>query len=54
MQEKTKFGLIGKNISYSFSQGYFIEKFKKLKLEQHKYRNYDLPDISEFPFITYH
>ena len=54
MQKKTKFGLIGKNISYSFSQGYFIEKFKKLKLEQHKYRNYDLPDISEFPFITYH
>lgn len=54
MQEKTKFGLIGKNISFSFSQGYFQEKFKTLKLENHKYRNYDLPEISEFPFITYH
>ncbi|PHR74077.1 MAG: shikimate dehydrogenase [Lutibacter sp.] len=54
MQEKTKFGLIGKNIFYSFSQGYFLEKFEKLKLENHKYRNYDLPEISEFPFITYH
>ncbi len=54
MQEKTKFGLIGKNISHSFSQGYFLEKFKNLKLENHKYRNYDLPEISEFPFITYH
>ena len=54
MQEKTKFGLIGKNISFSFSQGYFTEKFENLKLENLKYRNYDLPEISEFPFITYH
>lgn len=52
--EKTKFGLIGKNISYSFSKGYFFEKFKELQLNNYTYRNYDLPEISEFPFITYH
>lgn len=54
MQQKTKFGLIGKNLSHSFSKSYFLKKFKDLKLENHKYYNYDLPEISEFPFITYH
>ncbi len=54
MNDKKKFGLIGKNISYSFSRGYFLEKFKALKLTNYTYRNYDLPEISEFPFITYH
>jgi len=54
MTDKKKFGLIGKNISYSFSKGYFFDKFKELKLENYSFRNYDLPDISEFPFITYH
>ena len=54
MTDKKKFGLIGKNISYSFSKGYFLDKFKELKLDNYSFRNYDLPDISEFPFITYH
>ena len=34
MNNRTKFGLIGKNISYSFSRGYFQEKFKELKLDK--------------------
>lgn len=42
-----KFGLIGKNISYSFSEKYFTDKFKKLKLSTHKYSTYDLNKISE-------
>ncbi|MCF6279088.1 MAG: shikimate dehydrogenase [Flavobacteriaceae bacterium] len=54
MTDKKKFGLIGKNISYSFSKGYFLNKFKELKLDNYSFRNYDLPEISEFPFITYH
>lgn len=52
--DKTKFGLIGRNIDYSFSRKYFKEKFKKLKLNSFSYQNYDLPEIGEFPFITYH
>ena len=54
MIERTKFGLVGKNISYSFSKKYFLEKFKSEQLTRLSYRNYDLPEIEEFPFITYH
>lgn len=43
-----KFGLVGKNISYSFSKGYFAEKFKTLGLDYHTYVNFDLPAIEAF------
>lgn len=42
------FGLIGRNISYSFSKGYFTEKFKNIGLEGHTYENFDLERIEEF------
>ena len=45
------FGLLGKNISYSFSRGYFTEKFKKLNLNTNKYLNFDIPSIQDFPLI---
>jgi len=54
MSSRFKFGLIGKNISYSFSKKYFTEKFQKLGLNTYKYSNYDIPEIGEFPFILYH
>jgi len=54
MSSRFKFGLVGKNISYSFSQKYFTEKFKQLGLNSYKFRNYDIPEIEEFPFILYH
>jgi len=53
INKRYKFGLIGKNISYSFSKKYFTEKFKKLGLNTFKYHNYDLPEIDEFPFVLY-
>ena len=43
-----KFGLIGKDISYSFSRGYFAEKFKNLGLDNHSYVNFDLAEIEAF------
>lgn len=43
-----RYGLVGKNISYSFSKGYFSEKFKALNLKYHTYENFDLNEISEF------
>ncbi|MCX2678466.1 shikimate dehydrogenase [Galbibacter sp. EGI 63066] len=45
------FGLVGKNISYSFSQGYFTEKFKELGLDDHSYVNFDLQDIKEIKAV---
>jgi shikimate dehydrogenase len=44
------FGLIGRNISYSFSQKYFTEKFKAAGLNC-EYRNFDIADISQFPDV---
>ncbi|MCM5664154.1 shikimate dehydrogenase family protein [Galbibacter mesophilus] len=42
------FGLLGKNISYSFSKGYFTEKFKELGIsDTHTYVNFDLKEVSE-------
>ncbi|WP_340199164.1 shikimate dehydrogenase [Ascidiimonas sp. W6] len=41
------FGLIGKNISYSFSAGYFAKKFTELELSNYHYRNFDLETIEE-------
>ncbi|MDP5106842.1 MAG: shikimate dehydrogenase [Polaribacter sp.] len=46
------FGLLGKNISYSFSRGYFTEKFEKLNLTNYKYVNFDIQKIQDFPAIT--
>ena len=44
-----RFGLIGKNISYSFSKNYFTEKFKSLDLKHYEYVNYDIDKIECFP-----
>lgn len=46
--KKHRFGLIGRDISYSFSRGYFAQKFKNLNLENHTYENFDLQSINEF------
>lgn len=44
-------GLVGKNISYSFSNSYFKQKFEDLKITDTTYQNFDIQDISEFPNI---
>lgn len=46
-----RFGLLGKNISYSFSEGYFAKKFEELGLLDHSYENFDLQDIDEFSSV---
>lgn len=50
MEEKKNkvFGLLGKDIEYSFSRAYFTEKFKKLLLERYRYVNFDIQDIQDF------
>jgi shikimate dehydrogenase len=46
-----RFGLIGKNISYSFSPGYFREKFDRLGLRDCRYEIFDLAEIAELPAL---
>lgn len=41
------FGLIGKNIGYSFSRRFFAEKFQECELP-HTYTNFDLDTVEEF------
>lgn len=52
-QTKKLLGLVGKNISYSFSKGYFSKKFEDLGLDDHKYVNFDIQSIDEFPKIIH-
>lgn len=42
------FGLIGKNIDYSFSRKYFSEKFEVENIDA-EYLNFDIVTIDEFP-----
>ncbi len=44
---KKMYALVGKNISYSFSKGYFTNKFKELGLETSDYVNFDIQSIEE-------
>ena len=46
----SKFGLIGKNIDYSFSKGFFSEKFERENLP-HTYENFDVENIDKLPEI---
>lgn len=49
-KSRSKFGLVGKNIDYSFSRTHFTEKFKKERLP-YTYENFDLDSITQFPSI---
>lgn len=46
-----KFGLIGKNISYSFSKNYFTTKFQDENILHASYENFDIQHIGEFQNI---
>ena len=43
-----QFGLVGKNIEYSFSKSYFSEKFEREKKKNYRYVNYDIKNIKDF------
>jgi len=46
-----KLGLLGKDISYSFSRTYFKEKFKNENINNTSYENFDIENIDLFPSI---
>jgi len=45
------FGLIGKTLSHSFSEGHFNEKFHKEDINDAEYKNFELNNISEFTYL---
>lgn len=47
MDSNKKLGLIGRNISYSFSKKFFEDKFQKLMLKGFSYSIFDLKEIDE-------
>lgn len=49
--KKRRFGLLGKNISYSFSKKYFTEKFENLGLTNYSYVNFDIDTIDRFSSV---
>lgn len=49
--EKVEFGLIGKNLSHSFSKKYFTNKFNSEKNDQYCYNNFEIDDIGLLPKI---
>ncbi|GAA3567943.1 shikimate dehydrogenase [Snuella lapsa] len=46
-----KLGLLGKNISYSFSKTYFKLKFEEEQIADTSYENFDIESIDLFPEI---
>lgn len=52
MEEHKVFGLVGKNIAYSFSRKYFTERFEKDNLDQFSYQNFDIADVEQFREIV--
>ena len=52
MLTKKIYGLIGRNIDYSFSKKYFTQKFKNDKIDNCEYLNFDINQISDFKKIN--
>ena len=46
-----RYGLIGRNIEYSFSREYFKQKFKIENLSNYSYENFDLKHIGEIKSV---
>ena len=44
-----RLGLVGKDINYSFSKGYFAKKFEEENITAYSYENFDLESIDLFP-----
>ena len=53
MSIKKTYGLIGKNIDYSFSAKYFSKKFKDEKITDCEYINIDLDKIEDFKKLEF-
>lgn len=51
IKKQLKYGLVGRNISYSFSRKYFAEKFALLHFDNCEYVNFDIASLEDFPKV---
>ncbi len=51
IEKKRSFGLLGRNISYSFSKSYFTDFFRKEGIDNCSYENFDLSNLSDLETI---
>lgn len=51
LEKLKQFGLIGKNISYSFSKKHFTKKFSEELFSDCSYENFNIDTIEEFPSL---
>jgi shikimate dehydrogenase len=51
MEKQKIFGLVGKNISYSFSKKYYTDKFNKLMLKNYRYQFFDIAETEDIPNV---
>jgi shikimate dehydrogenase len=51
VKKQKKYGLVGKNIDYSFSKKFFDDKFKSNHFDNCDYLNFDIPGVTDFPNI---
>ena len=47
----TRYGLIGRRLDYSFSRGYFTEKFAREGLRDREYLNFEIESLRELPRV---
>uniref|UniRef100_UPI00404B7FF1 shikimate dehydrogenase family protein n=1 Tax=Flavobacterium sp. TaxID=239 RepID=UPI00404B7FF1 len=51
LKKQYKYGLLGKNIDYSFSKKYFTDKFSLFHFDNCEYLNFDIPKLEDFTFV---
>lgn len=51
LKKQKKYGLLGKDISYSFSKKYFTDKFQSYHFDNCEYLNFDIPTIKNLTKI---
>ena len=52
LKKQYKYGLLGKNIDYSFSKKYFTDKFSLFHFDNCEYLNFDIPKLEDFTSIV--
>jgi shikimate dehydrogenase len=52
LKKKYKYGLLGKNIDYSFSKKYFTDKFSLFHFDNCEYLNFDIQQLEDFTTIV--